>query len=235
MSETIADKLQTISENVPKVYESGIEQGQQAEYDKFWDSYQNYGNLTNYQNVFGGAGWKDGNFKPKYTPNIKAAALMFRETGIKNIVGLDFSNANDFQYAFYYSKVEYIDEISTISASRLYQTFDGCANLKTIGKLILKEDGSQTLTGPFNRCSSLENIGIEGVIGQTINFSASPLTVASMKSIITALKNYAGTTSEYTNRLTFSSTCWAKLEADSTAPNGETWEDYVTSLGWEYA
>lgn len=227
---SIKEEAMTLRKNIDAVYNAG----KKAEYDNFWDLYQDNGNLINYQSAFSGPGWKDEIFKPKYVPNIKAAALMFRETGIKNIVGLDFSKANDFQYTFYASKVEYIDKISTISASRLYQTFDTCTNLKTIGKLILKADGSQTLTNAFANCPRLKNIEIEGAIGESISFSSCPLTVDSMKSIINHIKNYAGTSSDGTYRLTFSSTCWAALEADSTAPDGNNWVDYVNyTLGWQ--
>lgn len=215
----------TVSENdvLDKVYEAG----QQSEYDRFWDSFQSYGKLTNYQSVFGGAGWKDDNFKPKYVPNIKMASLMFRETGIKNIVGLDFSKANDLQYTFYASKVVYIDEISTISASRLYQTFDTCTKLKTIGKLILKADGTQTFTNPFGNCTSLENIEIEGVIGNNgFNVSKSKLlTHDSLMSIINHLKDLTGTSSTLT--CTLGTTNLAKLTDEEKA--------IATDKGWTLA
>ena len=39
---SIAEKLTTVAENVPKVYEAG----KKAEYDAFWDKYQNNGKRT---------------------------------------------------------------------------------------------------------------------------------------------------------------------------------------------
>ena len=57
---SIAEKLQTIAENEQKVYESG----KQAEYDRFWDTYQNNGTKESYYYTF--VDWKKANFKPKY-------------------------------------------------------------------------------------------------------------------------------------------------------------------------
>jgi hypothetical protein len=53
-----------------------------------------------------------------------------------------------------------------------------------------------------------------------------------MKNIISCLNNYSGTSNEYTYRVVFTDDCWAALEADSIAPTGTTWADYVNSLGW---
>lgn len=84
-----ADKLTTIAENVPKVYESGQnnvkEQVEpinaelekclagtsvegQTWYDMFWDNYQRNGNLSgkNVEYLFAGKGWTKENCKPKY-------------------------------------------------------------------------------------------------------------------------------------------------------------------------
>jgi hypothetical protein len=54
-----------------------------------------------------------------------------------------------------------------------------------------------------------------------------------MKSIITHLKNYSGTASEYTYSLTLTSACKTALEAEgTTSPNGNLWTEYVSDLGW---
>lgn len=78
----------------------------------------------------------------------------------------------------------------------------------------------------------MENITFEGEIGRSINFSYSPLSVESMKNVIEHLVNYTGTEKELSYTVTFTEACWTKLEADSTAPNGGTWKEYVASLGW---
>ena len=81
--------------------------------------------------------------------------------------------------------------------------------------------------------SKLENVVFEGVIPATISFSSCPLTVESMKSVITHLKDYSGTESEYTYTVTFKSTAFSALTAEgTTSPNGNTWAEYIDDLKW---
>ena len=60
-------------------------QGKQAQYDEFWDTYQNYGNRTFYQYAFAGRGaWKPKILKPKYDiklTNAQGMFAFFQETG----------------------------------------------------------------------------------------------------------------------------------------------------------
>ena len=60
---SIAEKLITVAENVPKVYKAG----QQSEYDRFWDAYQNYGGVMNAYYAFSGPAWNDNTYRPKGT------------------------------------------------------------------------------------------------------------------------------------------------------------------------
>ena len=83
---TIAEKLTQIAENEQKVYdagyakgkaeggssyEQGVADGKQAEYDAFWDKFQNYGNRRNYYYAFAwqqvaNEGWASDAYNPKY-------------------------------------------------------------------------------------------------------------------------------------------------------------------------
>ena len=74
----------------------------------------------------------------------------------------------------------------------------------------------------------------EGEIGVDVNLQwAQFLTPESAKSIIACLVNFKGTASEYTKTIKLHENCWLALEADSTAPTGESWRDYIyNSLGW---
>ena len=76
------------------------------------------------------------------------------------------SNARAANYAFYYT-----------------------LKLKTIDALIVNENCVWSNT--FHSASSLANITIEGIIGQDINFQWSPLSAASLNSIITHLSDTA--------------------------------------------
>ena len=68
---SISEKLTTIAENVPKVYNAGYEKGK-AEggggdtfYDAFWDDFQRNGVRTDYKDTFD-ENWTGNSFYPKY-------------------------------------------------------------------------------------------------------------------------------------------------------------------------
>lgn len=116
---SVAEKLTAIAENVPKVYEAG----KKAEYDAFWDTFQQNGERKAYQFAFGSC-FTPELFKPKYaivpkraykddTPESNMFSLTNREGGDNKIdltnfpidlshlydtytgnVGTVFSNAN---------------------------------------------------------------------------------------------------------------------------------------------
>ena len=168
-------------------YDEGVEAGKQAEYDKFWDAYQENGNRYDYAYGFYNLGWTDDSFMPKYDIKMRL---------------------NNYA-AFCWSKI--IDTKRTIditAATNITNLFAWCAKLKTIRKLVVSE------TTPFNRgvfqaCSALENITIEGLIGVSIAFTDSPLlTTDSVQSIINSLKDLTGATAQ---TLTFHSDVKAKL------------------------
>ena len=203
---SIADKLTTIAENEPKVYEAG----KAKERDEWWENFQNGGKRTAYNYAFYSMYWTDDIYHPKYPIYTKNANSMFDNSLITDtIVDVDVSGIT-----------------ITVGA-----TFRNCKNLKTIRKFITKASAEYN-ANVFEDCSALENITIEGEIGRTITFQYSPLTVESMKSIISSLVNYAGTANESVYKVTFTESCWNTLEADSSSPSGGTWKDYVKSLGW---
>lgn len=230
----------------PKVYiDASFEEGRQAERNAFWVDYQDNGERTDYSNAFAGIGWHNGNFKPTNDITVKRAYMMFRDSAIegdlveiaKNLgITVDFTGCQNYQYAFYNSKftrLGVIDTSNVVAVSNLSVMFYGATLLHTIDKFITPLSNQITYTNIFQNCTALENITIEGVINREINLQWSPLSVASMKSIISCLENYAGTSNDGAYTLYFNDDCWARLEADSAAPDGGTWKDYVRlSLGW---
>lgn len=234
---SIAEKLQTIAENEQKVYDAGYNKGK-AEGGgnaEIWDSYLKNGTITNCDYIFAGIGWNDAIFNPPHRIAPKTAYRMFIATGITDIskADIDFSNCtnlNDFASgSTALQKVGVID-ISKASAG-VNWLLGNCKNVHTVVKIITSE--TRGYASAFNGMASLVNIEFEGVIGRSINFQSSPLSVASMKNIISHLKNYHGTDKDLTYTLTFSDACWEALEADSTAPDGTTWREYIENiLGW---
>lgn len=189
-------------------YTKGETDGRQAEYDEFWDNFQQNGTRANYAFAF--YYWNYKNYNPKY--DIKPAThcgSMFQNSSIRDTkVTVDVSTCTSFATVFAY-------------ASRL----------TTIQKLIVSEQIKYD--NWFVGCNVLANIVIEGVIANSISFSASPLTAESAISVINALKDYSGTSSEYAHTITFSSTTKEALEAlGATAPDGLTWLEYAQAKGW---
>lgn len=209
---SIAEKLTTIAENQQKVYEAG----QKSEYDRFWDTFQNYGGEANYYNAFTYNKFTDENFNPKYD--------------LISVAGV-----SPFQLSFYNAKNITDTKVAMISnTTNFSSTFGNCENLITIRRIVLNCD-IEKATAMFTNCKALKNITIEGdgKIACDISIVQSPLTVNSMKSIISHLKNFKGTENELKYTVTFSSQCWTALEADSASPDGGTWREYVVStLGW---
>ena len=209
---TIAEKLQTIAENEQRVYDAGYAAGQnagsgydegfdagkQAEYDRFWDAYQQNGTRYNYQYAFAGKGWNDENFKPKHDiilGNGYTGSSMFHQSDITNIaemlehrgVRFDTSKCGVMNSMFNTSKTVRVPELNLTSAhtytNGVSNIFSSATNLVTIDKLIITVD--LKFPNAFSACTSLENITIEGKIGYDfdIHWSAK-LSKASIESIM---------------------------------------------------
>ena len=199
---------------VKEAYSSAdvFDAGKKAEYDAFWDSYQKNGNRRQYDYAFYNC-WDDITYNPKYPIVVTSTSGYIYATNditsTKVPITIDTATAN---YLFY-----------------------ACRALKTIPSIKVTSKVS-ALTGWFTLCSKLEEIYFtdDSEIANNVSFSAcTKLTLNSLKSIINALKDFSGTGSEFTRKLTLSSESKAILEAEgSTAPNGLTWLEYITLKGW---
>lgn len=181
----------------------GIEQGKQAEREKFWDNYQDYGNRTAYGGAFAGQGWvKTGLLPPKY-PMILDNSMStnyyifncFNQYGtarydMSEICKLlDCSNAPRLNSMFENANVENItiDMSNCQMASYMF----GCGmGGGSINKVYLKvTEKLTTASGMFSSCVDLETIRFteDSVINIALSFSSSPLSKESIESIINAL------------------------------------------------
>lgn len=211
-------------------------------YDAFWDSYQDYGNRTNYgtttmNGLFSNGGWNDTTFKPKYDIKPTQAYGLFRSSSITDLtkcgVEIDFSNCTDIRTCFNLSSIVHIGTIDCRKCSYIVTLFYGSKKLEKIDKLIFGTKATQ-YNDMFGQCISLTDITVEGAVLATISLSVSPLTAESAKSFINCLKNYAGTDKEYSYTISFSPTTWGYLDAEgeTASPNGNSWRQYINDLGW---
>lgn len=232
-----------MADGVNEVYEAG----KQKEWSDFWDAFQQKGKRTDYYYAFIGpsvsaTGWDDVTFKPKYDirpTNFDRGLRYSQITDLEGIlerqgVVLDTSNCTVMSMAFQsctrMKSLPVIDLRKAVGYAA--NVFSYMQSLTRIKKLIIPEDGKLSDPG-FVYDTSLAHIEIEGVIGYSWSFSYSPLTVESIKNIITHLKDYSGTDKEYTYTLTLSSASKTALEAEgATSPNGNTWLEYIEDKGW---
>lgn len=235
---SIAEKFEVIAD---EVYEAG----KKSEYDKFWDACQDYGNRTYYSSGFAGnQGWTKDNFYPKYDIKPEGNAYqLFYAWEVKNKhtldlaqrleecgVVLDTSKATNLQNAFGYgcfSRIPAIDLTSTTNAnSGLFTASWG--RLITIDKIIMNEN-NQIASSWFSNGSGIENLTIEGKIGQN-NFNVKDckkLTKASLLSILKALSlNITATTT-----ITFSTAHQTTIETD---PDCKPYYDAAKNAGWSF-
>lgn len=215
---SIADRLIAIAENQQKVYDAGYNKGKSeggggSFYDDFWDVFQDYGSRTNYYMTFQAGtmypnGYWDsskGTYNPKYTikcssGDYAAQKIYSNNAGIKStMVDIDCSQA-----------------------TKMTQTFYDCPYLTDIPKLILNENIVYSNT--FGKTPNLQNITIEGAIGNNIDFTSSTkLSKASIISIINHLSSTAPKESGKT--LTLSKTAvntafGIDVDDESTFPEG---------------
>lgn len=249
---TGTDKLYDTSEmasGVNEVYDAG----KKASQIDFINMLSNDGVRVAYRYVFEGADFSGYTFNPIIYPT-RLGTVFYNYAGVEFPSGIDFSKAN-------------IAESVTDTAMIPYNTFAYCRNQERIPDMnipvqyrytntytncyvkkidIIRVAETTLFSNSFSGCNYLEDVAFEGVIGRNISFSVSPLTVESMKGIITHLKNYTGTDYEKTYTLTLKSSCVTELEtAEFTASDMDelykkginvtddmTWVDVIDDLKW---
>jgi len=236
---SIAEKLVEIAQDLPKVYDAGFaagqnaggggyaegyEAGKQAEQSAFWDMYQQNGTRTYYLRAFQLV-FTDEMFKPKYDIIPDNANQMFIEAPITNLkqllesagVILDTSKSRYTTQMFQYSTVTHVPTIDFSSSSVVSAVFSDTPNLVYIEKLIVKE--AHTFPNAFARANSLVEIRVEGIIAADLDIHWSPLSKASIESIVSCLSDSASGKTVTFNKA-------AVLAAFGTE---EAWTSYIAS------
>ena len=195
---TISEKIVEMVENSTKIVENAPTIGRQLECDAFWDAFQDNGNRTNYTYAFIN-NWTAEIFKPKYPITaVGDASYMFDSCKIGNQetpdfdfvekgVILDTSGATSLTYMFRNCKgIKRVGTIDFTSITKDINRMFYYCKVVTIDKLVVKE--TLKYDNPFAGASYLENITIEGIIGNNISFGdCTKLTKDSIVSIISAL------------------------------------------------
>ena len=165
---------------------------------------------------------------------------MFAESNITDLVGileecgvtLDFSQTTNIYMTFYWctslTRVGVVDtRACTNDTQTLYYLFGQDEKLKSIELLKLKDDGSQPFSNTFSGCINLEELRIEGVIGQN-GPNVSQCTKLSKASITSIIDHLSTTTSGLT--VTLSKTAVTSAFGSTTS---EEWLNLIaTRSNW---
>lgn len=213
-------------------YDKGIEigriEGKQAEYDAFWDAYQQNGNRTDYANAFSGRGWTKETFKPKYDIIVTNTYMLFRYCGIKDL-GEALKSAgvrlviqqNQLSLTFNSTLLEVIDGVEfTTTFTSISQAFNYNSYLREIRVPIPVME--TTGVDGFNNCNALEEVRFIGTIGKALDVHWSKnLSNASVQNIIDCLQDLTGTTAQ---KLTLNTAVVANMtETQKTAVSAKNW------------
>lgn len=222
------DAEKGMSEAVEPVFEAG----KKAEYDAFWDAYQDEGGRTSYESAFS-RGWNDEVFQPKYDLICTYCPRMFQYSKIvelkdildKSNVVLDVSGCDTILQMFQGAMCRHIPKIDASNVTSANYAFAGYGEgAEIIDKLIVSEKCS--FNHAFLESRKLREITFEGTIGNNIDLCWSPLSKASILSTITAL-------SDSTSGLTASFSLTAvntAFETTAGAADGSTSEEWTTLI-----
>ena len=186
---SIADKLTRIAENEQRVFDAG----QKALWDIITQS------NTREAWAYLSMGWHCEYVRPPYKicPTSGAVAQMFSENhALKKVESeyFDFSGYTPTQttgtsawYGTFRASIN-LEEIEDLGmqAGGYYETFSNCRSLHTIA--VVRTQAETTWKSAFANCSALENLTIEGTIGQdgfSVRYSTK-LSKASLLSILNA-------------------------------------------------
>ncbi len=177
-----------------------FEDGKQAEYDRFWDNLQKNGAKISYSYAFYSDMWSDDNYNPKYDIDCSGLAT---------------------HSIFYANKITDTKVTIICRGTTLNTTFTSAYILKSVRRMVVDETTKYNRV--FEGCSALENIIIEGTVGQNgLNLQWS--TKLSHDSLVSIMNCLSTTTSGLS--VTLSSTAvnnaftaeeWTALE--QTRPN----------------
>lgn len=251
IAETIREKTGTENTYFPEempagvgeVFEAGKQEGVDETKLAIWNALTAYGAREHFTRAFYEGDFTDFTFPKPIKVKGSAGRMFYNYRGTKlprkediDLSGADVSyTGNDDIYgvnnAFgWASKVTFIPDYGIPAPAKYYLTYANIGKVIEIEKIRSKETTVWERT--FENARSLTTLQIEGVIGTSFPIQYSPLSVASLKSIIKHLKDYTGT-NEYSYTVTFKATAFAELEAEgATSPNGNTWAEYIDDLKW---
>lgn len=223
---SIAEKLATIADNEQKIYDAGVAKC----WDDFWEQFQDGGNRTGYDYAF--RRWRAEYIRPKYKVvptgtnntyffencrNLKIVESAYFDMS-QMLIGNGVYDEHDCVFRYCYELLE-VEDIGMKSGG-YEQTWRYCEKLKKIA--VMRVNTESTFRHVFTDCYALEDITIDGVIGQNgldLHWSTK-LTADSIRSLINALSaettGLTVTLSQAAREAAFTDEEWAALIATKT-------------------
>jgi flagellar biosynthesis/type III secretory pathway protein FliH len=138
--------------NAEEAYEQGVADGKKAEYDAFWDDFQDNGNRTDYENAFYGMGWTAKSLRPKYPIKIVGAGTnVFRHCFFKMGIAAVVEERNKLLDISHIS----IDVSEATTCSQMF------ANARVTGATLIFSEKITSLTYAFNKGNGGEIAGMK--------------------------------------------------------------------------
>lgn len=188
-------KVKYTANTKKQIFDDGYNLCGDADYNNFWDIYQDFGNRTNYDNAFA-RGWNELFLIPKYDISPESARYMFANSAITDLeifakhgTSIDFSECEDCTGIFEGTNFTSLSALDFSNSDSIDYAFAGCRNLKTISSITINQN--TTFNSTFADCDKLESITFSGTIGQNIDISTClKITTASILSIVSALQDH---------------------------------------------
>ena len=231
-------------------YTEGETAGKQAEGLAYWKAITVNGTRTVWGYAFSASDYSDIEFVKPVVITGSAERLFYMYLGSKlpRKQDIDMTNVTKISYGFSYIRLQNntnglitIPDYGIPALDDYSYTYYNSDIVETI-EIVRCHEATAFYTSAFNKCNELKNITFEGVIGRDLGMSACPLSVASLKNIITCLKDYTGVTNdygnslEYTYTLTLKSSAFSALEAEGATAeyNGTacTWRELIDNKKW---
>ena len=241
-----------MASGVEEVYEAGEQSGTDETKLAIWKAMTANGERVYYARTFYEGDFSDFTFPKPIKATGNAGRMFYTYKGIKlprkediDLSELDVTSTsrNDYdsvnQTFGWASKVIFVPDYGIPAPAQYYQTFHRMSSVVEIEKIRSKETTKWDTA--FGYDTSLTTVTIEGVIGTDFDIHWSPLSIASLKSIITHLKDYTGTDNEYRYTLTVKASAFEALEAEGATAEyvniyGDiipcTWAEMVDFLTW---
>lgn len=148
---------------------------------------------------------------------------------------VDYSKCGSLTYTHRSNTLfERLGEIDLAAATILNGTFQYMSSLHTIDKIRFYEGKITTAVNVFLGCKALIHLTVEGVIDFDFNLQGSPVSGASGISVLLHLKNFTGSSEEFSRTVYFNDATWERIEASEERPpdGSANWRDYTNNKGW---